>query len=117
MTTIDTTAIRSELALHPDGEPISAIWAEDTVTALCAEVDRLTRALEAAIARDCPRGEDCDMTLAYMAGTDRLRAENERLRATLRRISSNNHQITYCRDGHEEAALLARAALKEEAND
>ena len=51
-----------------------------TILALCD-------ALDAAQTSACPRGEDCDMTLAYMVGRGRkdddmavLRAENERLR-------------------------------------
>ena len=52
----------------------------ETILALCD-------ALDAAQTSACPRGEDCDMTLAYMVGRGRkdddmavLRAENERLR-------------------------------------
>lgn len=53
---------------------------------------------------------------AYHAAADgitRLRAENERLRDVLMRIGLPGKQIVYCRDGHEEVVLLARAALKE----
>ena len=42
-----------------------------------------------------------------------LSAENERLRDVLMRIGLPGKQIVYCRDGHEEVVLLARAALKE----
>lgn len=42
-----------------------------------------------------------------------LAAERERLLATLRRIAGKGDQV-YCRDGHEECALLARAALAPE---
>ncbi len=45
----------------------------------------------------------------------RLSAENERLREALHRIQhSPNGPKVYCRDGHEEAVLIARAALGEE---
>lgn len=37
--------------------------------------------------------------------------EIKRLRAALHRIGLPLAQITYCRDGHEEAVLIARAAL------
>jgi hypothetical protein len=40
------------------------------------------------------------------------RAENERLRAALRRIAHAPHGKVYCADGHEEAVLIARAALE-----
>jgi hypothetical protein len=43
---------------------------------------------------DCPLGEDCDLTLAYMMGAEKakdtikaLRAENAKLRAALQRIA------------------------------
>jgi len=42
--------------------------------------------------------------------------ENERLRAELRRISHAPHGKVYCADGHEEAVLIARAALEGEAS-
>ena len=52
----------------------------ETILAICD-------ALDAVQTSACPRGEDCDMTLAYMVGRGRkdddmavLRAENERLR-------------------------------------
>lgn len=44
----------------------------------------------------------------------RLAAENGRLREALHRIQhSPNGPKVYCRDGHEEAVLIARAALGE----
>jgi ribosomal protein L40E len=47
----------------------------------------------------------------------KLRDEIERLRAVLRRISQAPHGKVYCADGHEEAVLIARAALEGEKND
>lgn len=43
----------------------------------------------------------------------KLRNERDRLREALRQIGLPGKQIVYCRDGHEEAVLHARAALKE----
>jgi hypothetical protein len=40
--------------------------------------------------------------------------EIERLREALRRIAHAPHGKVFCRDGHEEAFLIARAALGEE---
>jgi hypothetical protein len=40
--------------------------------------------------------------------------EIERLRGALRRISHAPHGKVYCADGHEEAVLIARAALEGE---
>jgi hypothetical protein len=68
------------------------------------------------MADKCPLGEDCDLTLAYMMGAERakdtivvLRAENERLKAALRRISlgSQNSGTT-----KEDLGREARTALK-----
>lgn len=42
--------------------------------------------------------------------------ETERLRAALRRIAHAPHGKVYCADGHEEAVLIARAAIEEEAS-
>lgn len=42
-----------------------------------------------------------------------LAAERERLLSALRLIGGKGNQV-YCRDGHEECALLARAALAPE---
>ena len=36
----------------------------------------------------------------------------EALEAALRRIGQPGREIVYCRDGHEEAVLIARAALR-----
>ena len=47
----------------------------------------------------------------------KLRDEIERLRAALRRIAHAPHGKVYCADGHEEAVLIARAALGEKANE
>lgn len=41
---------------------------------------------------------------------DKLRARIAELEAALMRIGQPGKQIVYCRDGHEEAVLLARAA-------
>lgn len=41
-----------------------------------------------------------------------LLAENERLRERLHRIAQPGRTIAYCQDGHEEAVLIARNALK-----
>ena len=49
-----------------------------------------------------------------LAEVDRQRAENERLRAALRRIGMPLNKVAFCRDGHEIAVLLARAALEDE---
>ena len=43
--------------------------------------------------------------------------EIDRLRAELRRIAHAPHGKVYCADGHEEAVLIARAALEGEASD
>jgi len=40
--------------------------------------------------------------------------ERDKLRAVLRRIGQPGKAICYCRDGHEEAVLLARASLEEQ---
>ena len=42
--------------------------------------------------------------------------EIERMRAALRRIAHAPHGKVYCADGHEEAVLIARAAIEEEAS-
>lgn len=43
--------------------------------------------------------------------------EIERMRDALRRISHAPHGKMYCADGHEEAVLIARAAIEEEASN
>jgi len=57
-----------------------------------------------------------DLTLIYMYGfkngKDSLKDEIERLRDALRRISHAPHGKVYCANGHEEAVLIARAALE-----
>jgi plasmid stabilization system protein ParE len=57
-----------------------------------------------------------DLTLVYMYGAkngrDSMKVEIERLRDALRRISHAPCGKVYCADGHEEAALIARAALE-----
>lgn len=75
MTAPDITAIRAKAKMWHLPAGIA-----DDIIALCD-------ALDAAQTSACPRGEDCDMTLAYMAGRGRkdddmavLRAENELLR-------------------------------------
>ena len=66
--------------------------------------------------------EQDDLTVVYLWARKEaedeikaLRAENDRLRDALHRIQhSPNGLKVYCRDGHEEAVLIARAALGEE---
>lgn len=56
-----------------------------------------------------------DLSLAVFADNEYwqvLEKENERLRAALHRIGLPRAKIFYCRDGHEEAVLIARAALE-----
>ena len=57
-----------------------------------------------------------DLTLVYMYGAkngrDSMKDEIERLRAELRRIAHAPHGKVYCANGHEEAVLIARAALE-----
>ncbi len=47
----------------------------------------------------------------YEAAVGALAEENARLRAALLRIGQPGKSICYCRDGHEESVLIARAAL------
>ena len=62
-----------------------------------------------------------DLTLVYMYGAkngrDSMKDEIDRLRAELRRIAHAPHGKVYCADGHEEAVLIARAALEGEKAD
>lgn len=62
-----------------------------------------------------------DLTLVYMYGAkngrDSMKDEIERLRDALRRIAHAPHGKVYCADGHEEAVLIARAALDGERKD
>ena len=62
-----------------------------------------------------------DLTLVYMFGykngKESMKAENKRLWETLRRIAHAPHGKVYCADGHEEAVLIARAALEGEKKD
>jgi plasmid stabilization system protein ParE len=62
-----------------------------------------------------------DLTLIYMYGAkngrDSMKDKIERLRDALRRIAHAPHGKVYCADGHEEAVLIARAALEGEASD
>ncbi len=74
---------------------------------------------------DCKHGNrpksclECDIeeleaeNTASMTEIASLRAENERMRDCLLGIGLPGNRIIYCRDGHEQAVLLARAALKE----
>ena len=48
----------------------------------------------------------------YDAAVGALAEENARLRAALLRIGQPGKSICYCRDGHEESVLIARAALR-----
>jgi plasmid stabilization system protein ParE len=68
------------------------------------------------------REEQDDLTLVYMfgfrKGQDSMKDEIERMRDALRRISHAPRGKVYCADGHEEAVLIARAALEgERTND
>ena len=58
------------------------------------------------------RRTDCTEVSLYEAGL-----EIERLQAVLRRIAHAPHGKVYCADGHEEAVLIARAALEGEKTD
>ena len=49
-------------------------------------------------------------------GLNEMLGEVERLRSVLRRIAHAPHGKVYCADGHEEAVLIARAALEGEAS-
>ena len=59
--------------------------------------------------------EQDDLTLVYMFGykngKESMKAENKRLWEALHRIAHAPHGKVYCADGHEEAVLIARAAL------
>ena len=44
---------------------------------------------------------------------DAFQRESRALEGELRRIGSPSKKITFCRDGHEESVLIARAALGE----
>ena len=65
--------------------------------------------------------EQDDLTLVYMfgfrKGQDSMKDEIERMRDALRRISHAPHGKVYCADGHEDAVLIARAALEGEKKD
>ena len=62
-----------------------------------------------------------DLTLVYISGArngrDSMKDYIERMRDALRRIAHAPHGKVYCADGHEEAVLIARAALAGEAFD
>jgi plasmid stabilization system protein ParE len=62
-----------------------------------------------------------DLTLVYIYGArngrDSMKDYIERMRDALRRIAHAPHGKVYCADGHEEAVLIARAALAGEAFD
>ena len=64
--------------------------------------------------------EQDDLTLVYMFGfkngRNSMKAENNRLWEALRRIAHAPHGKMYCADGHEEAVLIARAAIEGEAS-
>ena len=53
-----------------------------------------------------------EQVLALQHIADRDEAEIERLRKVLERITHAPYGRTYCADGHEEAVLIARAALE-----
>lgn len=59
----------------------------------------------------CALGPNAEQSVARTLRA--LSDERERLLAALRRIAGKGDQV-YCRDGHEECALLARAALAPE---
>jgi hypothetical protein len=50
--------------------------------------------------------------LEVVAENGELRVRIAELEAALLRIGQPGKQIVYCRDGHEETVLLARAALE-----
>ena len=57
-------------------------------------------------------GKDC-----AEISPDEMLEEIERMRSALRRIAHAPHGKVYCADGHEEAVLIARAALEGEKKD
>lgn len=84
-----------------DGDIIRALRFQDEEICelAAAEIERLRK----------------DLSLAVFADNEYwqvLERENERLRAALHRIGLPRAKIFYCRDGHEEAVLIARAALE-----
>jgi plasmid stabilization system protein ParE len=62
-----------------------------------------------------------DLTLVYIYGArngrDSMKDYIERMRDALRRIAHAPQGKVYCADGHEEAVLIARAALEGEKTD
>ena len=80
-------------------------------------------ALDAVQTSACPRGEDCDMTLAYMVGRGRkdddmavLRAEIERLRLALSDVIGCDHH-NFCDGGPPKYVRIARAALAQKGGE
>lgn len=67
---------------------------------------------EAADEIDHLRAGNQKAALEYLGQIGQLSDENTRLRAALHRIGLPRAKIVYCRDGHEEAVLIARAALE-----
>ena len=79
--------------------PVTNTETRTAMTEAAAEIERLRK----------------DLSLAVFADNEYwqvLEKENERLRAALHRIGLPRAKIFYCRDGHEEAVLIARAALE-----
>ena len=71
---------------------------------------------------DCPLGEDCDLTLAYMAGAKdakdtitRLRAENAKLRAALGKADACI--VVGAKDQARAVSAAALTSEKEKSND
>jgi hypothetical protein len=67
------------------------------------------------MAEDVPNNDDLDdLAVAFLDGVERgkdaARARIAELEAAMLRIGQPGKQIVYCRDGHEETVLLARAA-------
>lgn len=96
-------AVESELACECDCPPEATANYRYAMT--CAEA-----ADEIARLREWNR-EIAINAKAYADEASTLRAQNAELVAALRRIGLPLAQITYCRDGHEEAVLLARATI------
>ena len=61
--------------------------------------------------------DNLDFAERHMRGKYDALEEIDRLRGALRRIAHALHGKVYCADGHEEAVLIARAALGEASDD
>ena len=81
-----------------------------TVKALYSDIKKLEAT------NDALRGEIRDQDSEageFWDYTTELNTRIEKLEGELRRIGSPSKKITFCRDGHEESVLIARAALGE----